>query len=67
MPAKNSGKQWTSTQVSQLRGLARGNTPTRVIGIKMGRSPEAIQAKATEKHISLKPNNRSPYGAKKGR
>lgn len=67
MTAKNSGKQWTPAQVSQLHGLARGNTPTRVIGLKMGRSPEAIQAKAVEKHISLKPNNRSPYGVKKGR
>jgi len=64
MTAKNSGKHWTSTQVSQLRSLANGNTPTRVIGIKMGRSPEAVQTKATEKHISLKPNNRSPYGTK---
>lgn len=64
MAGKNSGKHWTPTQVTQLRSLAKGNTPTRVIGIKMGRSPEAIQAKATEKHISLKPNNRSPYGTK---
>ncbi len=65
MTAKNSGKQWSSKDVVQLRSLAIKNTPTRVMGIKLGRSPEAIQAKATEKHISLKPNNRSPYGTKK--
>lgn len=67
MAAKNSGKQWISKDVAQLRSLAVKNTPTRVIGIKLGRSPDAIQAKATEKHISLKPNNRSPYGTRRGR
>ena len=67
MVAKNSGKQWDSGEVSQLRSLATKNTPTRVIGIKLGRSPEAVQAKATEKYISLKPNNRSPYGTRRGR
>jgi len=65
MVAKNSGKQWTPTQVGQLRSLARGNTPTRVIGLKLGRSPEAVQSKASSQGISLDPHNRSPYGTKK--
>lgn len=58
----NHGKAWTSQQVSQLRTLAKGNTPTRVIGLKMDRTPASIQAKASEEKISLKPTNQSPYG-----
>lgn len=63
--AKNNGKQWTPQQVVQLRSLVKGTTPTRVIGLKMGRTPVAIQAKASALNVSLKPNNRSPYGTKK--
>lgn len=63
--AKNDGKHWSQAEVSQLRSLVRGNTPTRVIGIKMGRTPEAVQSKASEQKISLDPHNRLPYGTKK--
>ena len=62
---RNSGKSWSSGQVRQLRQLAKGNTPTRVIGLKLGRSASAVYSKASEKGISLKPTNRSPYGTKK--
>ena len=61
----NSGKPWTPAQVQQLRILAKGNTPTRVIGLKMGRTPDAVQAKASDVGVSLKPTNQSPYGTKK--
>ena len=57
----NHGKQWTSNDVSQLQQLANQNTPTRVIGMKMGRTPDAVAQKASEEHISLKPTNQSPY------
>lgn len=60
--AKNTGKQWSNQDIGQLRSFARGNTPTRVIGIKLGRTPDAIQSKASEQRISLKPTNQSPYG-----
>lgn len=63
--AKNSGKPWTTAQVGLLKTLARGNTPTRVIGLKMGRTPSAIQSQATKQGISLKPTNQSPYGPRK--
>jgi hypothetical protein len=53
----NHGKPWTPAAVRQVQQLAAGNTPTRVIALKAGRTPEAIQAKASEKHISLKPTN----------
>lgn len=61
----NSGKPWSPADKGQLRDLARGNTPTRVIGIKMGRTPDAVQSQATKQGTSLKPTNQSPYGTKK--
>ena len=57
---RNSGKAWTPGQVQQLKSLAKGNTPTRVIGLKLGRTPNAIYTKAAEKNISLKPTNQRP-------
>lgn len=57
----NHGKDWTPTDVKQLKTLADQNTPTRVIGIKMGRTPGSIYNKASEEEIPLKPTNQSPY------
>ncbi|MBK6915585.1 MAG: hypothetical protein IPH11_18675 [Ignavibacteriales bacterium] len=62
---KNSGKPWTGEQKSNLKALAKMNTPTRVIGLKLGRTEEAIRSKASELDISLKPVNQSPYNRKK--
>ena len=62
---RNSGKPWTNKDISNLRNLANKNTPTRVIGFKIGRTPEAVYAKASEKGISLKPTNQSPYNRSK--
>lgn len=62
---RNSGKLWTNSEVSDLRHLARQNTPTRVIGLKLGRTPAAVQQKASQEDISLKPTNQSPYNRKK--
>lgn len=61
----NHHQQWTQPQERQLEQLAGGNTPTRVIGLKMGRTPAAIQNKASELDISLRPNNQSPYNRRK--
>ena len=61
----NHGKAWTPPQVAQLKTLAKQNTPTRVIGLKMGRTEVAIQSEANKENISLKPTNQSPYGTKK--
>ena len=63
----NHGKEWKPAEVRQLQQLARGNTPTRVIGIKLERTPQAVAAKASEKGISLKPTNQAPYGPRKGK
>jgi hypothetical protein len=62
---KNEGKPWTPPEVSKLRELAKGNTPTRVIGLKLGRPVGGVQAKASEKKISLKPANQAPYNRNK--
>lgn len=62
---KNSGKQWTDQQVKQLKELAKENTPTRVIGLKLGRTEEAVRSKASEENVSLKPTNQSPYNRTK--
>jgi len=59
---RNTGKPWTPAEVKELRQLAKGDTPTRVIGLKLGRTEAAIYGKASEEGISLKPTNQSPYG-----
>ena len=64
---KNSGKAWTPAQNQQLRSLAKGNTPTRVAGLKLGRTPSAVQSQASKLGVSLKPTNQSPYGSAKKR
>jgi len=62
---RNSGKPWTPSDIRHLNQLAQQNTPTRVIGLKLGRTPAAVQTRASEEGISLKPWNRSPYGTRK--
>jgi hypothetical protein len=62
----NQGKEWTQAQEQKLEKLADGNTPTRVIGIKLGRSEDAVRSKARELNVSLKPTNQKPYNRRKG-
>lgn len=62
---RNTGKSWTATDEAKLRQLARENTPTRVIGLKLGRTPGAVQNHASEMGVSLRPTNQSPYNRKK--
>lgn len=56
---------WSPGDVSKLRQLAQQNTPTRVAGLKLGRTPAAVATKASEEGISLKPTNQSPYNRRK--
>lgn len=58
---RNTGKAWSSTDVRELRQLARENTPTRVIGLKLGRTEDAVRTRASEESVSLRPTNQSPY------
>jgi hypothetical protein len=61
----NTREPWTPANIRELKSLAKANTPTRVIGLKLGRSEVSVRAKARSEGISLKPANRSPYGTKK--
>lgn len=61
----NAGKHWTPAEEKQLKELAKENTPTRVIGLKLGRPVGGVISKASELEVSLKPTNQSPYNRKK--
>lgn len=61
----NHGKAWTPEQAKQLEKLADQNTPTRVMGLKLGRTEDSVRNKASELGVSLKPTNQSPYNRRK--
>lgn len=60
----NSGKPWMPGDVKQLRQEIKQNTPTRVMGLHLGRTPQAVQQKANDLGLSTKPTNQRPYGSK---
>ncbi len=60
----NGGQRWTSSDDAALRQEAAGNTPTRLIGLHLGRSEVAVRSRASEIRVSLKPVNQSPYNKK---
>lgn len=62
---RNSGTTWTPKQERELGQLARQNTPTRVIGLKLGRTEDAVRTRAHQNNVSLRPTNQSPYNRKK--
>jgi hypothetical protein len=47
--------------VNKLKQLAKGNTPTGVMSVKLQRPIAAIRSKAQREGISLRPVNRSPH------
>lgn len=61
----NSGNDWSRGEVKQLRQEAQQNTPTRVIGLHLGRTEGAVRTRASQEGISLKPTNQSPYNRRK--
>jgi len=61
----NHRKPWSKDDVKELKKLADANTPTRVIGLKMGRTEDSVRAKAQDEGVSLKPTNQSPYNRTK--
>lgn len=62
---RNSGKPWSSGEIQQLKREAAQNNPTRVLGLHLGRTPAAVQKKASEEGVSLKPVNQKPYNRRK--
>lgn len=63
---RNHGKDWRSPDMKELKQLAKENTPTRVIGLKLGRTEDSVRDKARKEGVSLKPANRSPYNRRAG-
>lgn len=57
----NHGQPITPAVVRQIEKLANQNTPTRVIGLKVGRTEDSVRNIASANDISLKPTNQSPY------
>ena len=62
---RNAGKKWTPQEEKKLVQLAKENTPTRVIGLKLGRPVGGVRGKAQELEVSLRPTNQSPYNRRK--
>ena len=62
---KNHGKSWTPGANRELKKLIRENTPTRVMGLKLGRTPGAVQSHANELGLSTKPVNQRPNKGRK--
>lgn len=62
---RRSREPWSAQEVKQLRQLAKANTPTGVISLKLQRPPGSISSKAQREGISLRPTNRSPYNRRK--
>jgi len=52
---KNHGKSWSPKELEVLRQLVRQNTSGPAIGVKLGRTEDAIYAKAAEENILLRP------------
>lgn len=59
------GKDWTPHDNKELRQLIKRNAPTCVMGLKLGRTPGAVQQHANELGLSTKPTNQSPYNHRK--
>lgn len=55
----NSREPWDRADIQTLKQLAGQNTPTRVIGLKLGRTETAVRGKAQREGILLRPANRS--------
>lgn len=62
---RNSGKPIKSEDIKAVRQLAQKNTPTRVIGLEIGRTEDSVRKIASDNNISLRPTNQSPYNRRK--
>ena len=62
---QNHRKDWTPAENRELKKLIRENTPTRVMGLKLGRTPGAVQSHANDLGLSTKPVNQRPNKSQK--
>lgn len=51
---QNDGKGWTATELRKLAQLAKRGTPTREAASLLGRTPAAVQQKASTEGISFR-------------
>jgi hypothetical protein len=61
---RNNDRPWSKDDLKALKTLVAENTPTRVIGLKLGRTEDSIYGRAKKDGLSLKPANRSPRDRK---
>jgi hypothetical protein len=54
----NNGKNWTQTEESTLKKLAKQNVDTDDIAKKLGRTVDSVYKKASREDISLKPKDK---------
>jgi len=59
------GTHWNKGEEIQMKSLAKGNTPTPLIANILGRTTSAVQSKANELGVTLKPVNKPPYNRRK--
>ncbi|WP_458759874.1 hypothetical protein ACSVBT_03440 [Afipia sp. TerB] len=64
---QRAGMPWSDDEVKNLKSLAKANTPTGVLSLKLRRPVAAIRSKAQREGISLRPTNRSPYNRRRKR
>jgi hypothetical protein len=64
---RNSEKPWSAADTKMFRQLVRQNTPTRVIGLKLGRTEDSVYDKAKSLGVSLKPTNQPPNLGRKSK
>ena len=57
---RNTEKPWSAADTKMFRQLLNENTPTRVIGLKLGRTADSVYDKARSMGVSLKPTNQPP-------
>ena len=53
MANENNGKAWSPADQKELKQLAKGNTPTGITAMKLGRTESAVRSKAQSLGVSL--------------
>jgi len=51
---RNTGKEWSDSDLWQLRKLANEGTPAPVIGLRLGRTPSEVYTRASKDRIVLR-------------
>lgn len=51
---QNAEKGWSASDKVTLKQLAKGTTPARVIGLKLGRSETSVRSQVSKQSVSFK-------------